>query len=464
MEAAAIRVVNVLNNELGTATLELGDISGLVNELSGQMAAQAGALRDLRGRAAAVGSGNAQIASAAAEARASAEAAYGVAGRTASVLDQARIAMGATVAANTAISEQNARLAEALGQIGRVAHAITAIASQTNLLALNATIEAARAGEAGRGFAVVASEVKALAARTAEATAQIQATVAELRNAASQTAERTAEGVQQAECAHRHVGDVAHAVTQTLDAVARIRSQAADITNATAAIAADSEGVAALVDGLAGSVETCHADLQTVDRRAGAFLETSEALIERINSSGLPTQDTVFIQRVMAEARRMGARLEQAVASGEITAADLFDTTYTPIPGTDPQQVMSKSAALTDRLFQDWLDAVLELDEAIVFCAAQDRNGYFGTHNSKFSHRPGPDPAWNAAHCRNRRQFTDRVARRVGESVKPFLLQSYRRDMGGGSFALMKDISAPIMVNGRHWGGLRLAYRPYPAS
>jgi methyl-accepting chemotaxis protein len=31
--------------------------------------------------------------------------------------------------------------------------------------------------------------------------------------------------------------------------------------------------------------------------------------------------------------------------------------------------------------------------------------------------------------------------------------------MGGGQFALMKDASAPILVKGRHWGGLRIAYR-----
>jgi methyl-accepting chemotaxis protein len=31
--------------------------------------------------------------------------------------------------------------------------------------------------------------------------------------------------------------------------------------------------------------------------------------------------------------------------------------------------------------------------------------------------------------------------------------------MGGGNFAIMKDLSAPIFVKGRHWGGLRLAYR-----
>ena len=35
----------------------------------------------------------------------------------------------------------------------------------------------------------------------------------------------------------------------------------------------------------------------------------------------------------------------------------------------------------------------------------------------------------------------------------------YRHDMGGGEFVLMKDVSAPIFVDGRHWGGLRLAYR-----
>jgi methyl-accepting chemotaxis protein len=36
-----------------------------------------------------------------------------------------------------------------------------------------------------------------------------------------------------------------------------------------------------------------------------------------------------------------------------------------------------------------------------------------------------------------------------------FLLQTYRRDTG----ELMHDISAPIYVKGRHWGGFRIGYR-----
>jgi methyl-accepting chemotaxis protein len=31
--------------------------------------------------------------------------------------------------------------------------------------------------------------------------------------------------------------------------------------------------------------------------------------------------------------------------------------------------------------------------------------------------------------------------------------------MGGGNFVVMKEAAAPIVVDGRHWGGLRLAFR-----
>ena len=52
----------------------------------------------------------------------------------------------------------------------------------------------------------------------------------------------------------------------------------------------------------------------------------------------------------------------------------------------------------------------------------------------------------------------DRTGLAAGRNERRFLLQTYRRDMGGGQRVLMKDLSAPITVQGRHWGGLRLAY------
>jgi methyl-accepting chemotaxis protein len=66
---------------------------------------------------------------------------------------------------------------------------------------------------------------------------------------------------------------------------------------------------------------------------------------------------------------------------------------------------------------------------------------------------------WNTAHCRNRRIFDDRTGLAAARSTTPYLLQTYRRDMGGGAFSLMKDVSAPVWVEGRHWGAVRIAYR-----
>ncbi len=112
-----------------------------------------------------------------------------------------------------------------------------------------------------------------------------------------------------------------------------------------------------------------------------------------------------------------------------------------------------------DRMLPPIQEAALKLSDRVVFCAAVDVNGYLPTHNNKFSKPQRPeDPECNTANSRNRRIFNDRVGLAAGQNTNDFLLQAYRRDMGNGTFALMKDVSAPIFVNGRHWGGVRLAY------
>ena len=43
--------------------------------------------------------------------------------------------------------------------------------------------------------------------------------------------------------------------------------------------------------------------------------------------------------------------------------------------------------------------------------------------------------------------------------MRPFLVQTYRRDMGGGITEMVREVDAPLRVKGRHWGGVRMAYR-----
>ena len=155
----------------------------------------------------------------------------------------------------------------------------------------------------------------------------------------------------------------------------------------------------------------------------------------------------------------MSATLEAAVSSGRLTLAALFDETYRPVPGSDPQQVLTAFTMVTDELLPPLQEPVLTFDSRVVFCASVDRNGYLPTHNAVFSKPQGPDPAWNAANCRNRRMFTDRTGLRAAKNRERFLMQTYRRDMGGGKSVLMKDVSAPIVVQGKHWGGLRIGFK-----
>ena len=190
---------------------------------------------------------------------------------------------------------------------------------------------------------------------------------------------------------------------------------------------------------------------EAIDRSEEAFQASVEA--------GGASKDSHFIEKAQTLATEIGTAFETALAQGRITSSALFDQRYRPIPGTDPAQVMAPYTELTDSVLPPIQEPVLEFDPRVVFCAAVDRNGYLPTHNKKFAQPPSSDPVWNAANCRNRRIFDDRVGLKAGQNQRSFLVQVYLRDMGGGTFCLMKDLSSPIYVNGRHWGGLRLAFR-----
>ena len=136
-------------------------------------------------------------------------------------------------------------------------------------------------------------------------------------------------------------------------------------------------------------------------------------------------------------ARKVSEAFERGVANGALSAADLFDRNLTPIPGSNPQQFMARCTEFCDKVLPDIQEAALTSSDRVVFCVALDENGYLPTHNRKFSQPQGNDPVWNAANCRNRRIFNDRVGLAAGRNTRPFLLQTYRRDMGGGNFVLM---------------------------
>jgi methyl-accepting chemotaxis protein len=99
-------------------------------------------------------------------------------------------------------------------------------------------------------------------------------------------------------------------------------------------------------------------------------------------------------------------------------------------------------------------------DERMLFCIPVDRNGYAPVHNRLYSEPQRPhDPNWNTLHARNKRIFDDRAGITAARSARPFVVQSYARDMGGPTPVLTREVDVPLRPFGRHWGAIRLAYR-----
>ena len=337
---------------------------------------------------------------------------------------------------------------DTLREVSDAAGQITQIALQTRLVAFNASVEAKRAGEAGRGFGVVADAVKDLANRVEASSKQIMGTVSQLDARIATLArdiQRQPTGQPQG-AVHSALGEV----TQGVERISRS--------------AALSHGVCTTLSGrMAGIESDMQASMKVYNgtlTRTETLLDMSEHLIQITAACGIETADTPYVQAAQDAAARISGLLEGALRDGLIDLASLFDERYQAVGGSAPQQHSARFCGLAEQLFPAVQEPVLAFSDKVVFCIAVDRNGYVACHNRQYNHpqRPG-DLAWNTAHCRNRRIFNDRTGLRSARNAKPFLLQTYRRDMGGGQFVLMKEAAAPITVGGRHWGGLRLAFR-----
>lgn len=195
-----------------------------------------------------------------------------------------------------------------------------------------------------------------------------------------------------------------------------------------------------------------HCQFERLDEKVRAAVDDRLA--------GLRAADAGKVEIAQRAAAEIAAACEAAIAAGRLAVDDFFDNDYVPIPGTDPVQCTTRYLKVLEDILPPIQEKWLAIDKSMAFCAAVDRNAYLPVHNRVYSHpqKPG-DPAWNMANCRNRRIFDDRAGLSAARSIRPFLIQSYARDMGNGTMVLMKEIDAPIRIAGKHWGGLRMAYK-----
>ena len=453
------RLIDQLANRIGGLGVELADVAGNVREVAGRVTTQSERFGHLQKTAETMVLANHDIAGASKAVQSATSAAVGEIGQSRAAVETAVKYIAELIEAVGRIEHRLGAVSSALVDVANVSGSIEAIAKQTNLLALNATIEAARAGTAGRGFAVVASEVKALAEATRKATHQIGNTIRGLDDQVGNLIAESGEASGRAKDAGEGARQIQGIIARVQDGFTKVGQEIAGVAKAATSNLSHCDMVIEELANLARGVDLSSTDLKHADDRVARLLEASEGLIAMIAESGVETSDAPLIRTVVETARRIANAFETAIERGEVRLEQLMDENYREIPGTDPKQYLTNYVEFTDRILPPIQDPIQKSDPRIVFCVAWARGGYLPTHNPNYRLPQGKDPVWNSANCRNRRLFNDRAVKKVAANTRPFLLQTYRRDMGGGNFVLMKDLSSPIFISGRHWGAFRMGIR-----
>lgn len=343
------------------------------------------------------------------------------------------------------------QMGERSRDIGKIIRTIQEISFQTGLLSLNAAVEAARAGEAGRGFSVVAGEVKTLAEQASLSSKDISmqlnavlemienatleaAKINQFANETSAVAESSCQSfdqlIQEFEQNHTRLSDITYSVKEVSSANAVMHDNVAEIRDLSHHVHHQMEDSAQVAHELQGNTEKM------------------QQLVAYFKTGGGPFEKVLGIaQEFQRQAVTQIGKLQQQ-------GVNVFDTNYQMIPGTDPAKYSTHYDRHFEGPFQQLYDRVVEQVPGGAFALCVDSNGYGPTHNGKYSRPLTGNPAVDLVSSRDKRIFNDPTGLRSARNREQFLLQTYMRDTGD----ILSDLSMPIMIDGRHWGAVRIGF------
>lgn len=345
-------------------------------------------------------------------------------------------------------------LEAASSHIGEMVVLIEDIADQTNLLALNASIEAARAGDAGKGFAVVASEVKGLAEKTTNSTREIKKVVANIqkisRNAADMIGMENVlvqRGLAKAEEARSSLENIRNHATESRLMIEQIATASEEQSTTT-------NHISEMIHLVSNSAEETNNMMQKTSEAFITFADVVEQIYGSVGKFSVGNYHDAVKSYLREAEKQILSAIEKALKDRVITIDALFDRNYVPIPNTEPKKYTTRFDGFFDKVISPFQEAIVNRDPKVMYAISVDNNGYCPCHNLRFSKPLTGNPETDKNNNRTKRIFNDKTGIRCGRNTDGFLLQTYRRDTG----EILNDMSMPLFINNRHWGGIRIGY------
>ena len=458
IEEVTENAIRVVARDCGSLSIECSDVAGYVEDVAERIGEHLKMLDGLEEVTTRLLADQARVSDSTDEARLLSEQAK-------AKLEAGKAAIEGTISGFKGLTELVVQLGErmagfatAMNQVQTVSSTIETIARKTNMLALNATIEAARAGDAGRSFAVVAAEVKKLAHDTRAATSQIALTIGELTREAGAVTSEIKTGVDRSRTAQAGFGQISETVAEVTEIVSMVDRQTEGIAHSTSLIQTSVDRVKAGLSDFAGDARDNGGALIKAQKRLSHLEQMSNSMLDTLANSGAEIDDTPMILMTQEAMRAVVAKVEAAIDAGDLTADQVFDRDYKPVPGSNPPQYDNGFCDWADVHIRPLLDQYKARDANVIGSAITDVNGYLPTHLSERCKPQGPDPVWNEANCRNRRILMDETTRKAVLSERPAMLATYRMELGDTAIAV-KNVFVPLFVKGRRWGNYEIAYR-----